>query len=86
MKSIKNKVAIVGMGCTKSSATEYPSAYVMIHAAGDPAGTMRTPVLAAPGTTYYRDSKATIYGLNWGCYSAAPNCFSYKAKPCHFFL
>jgi hypothetical protein len=52
-----------------SSATENPSVYIMTHMAGDLAGTMRTPVLAIPGTTYYRDSGAGPYGIPWGNYS-----------------
>jgi hypothetical protein len=45
---------IIGIGCTRTSEKEFPSVCVMMHAAGDPAGTMRAPVLAVKGTTYYR--------------------------------
>jgi hypothetical protein len=43
----------VGIGCTGTSQTEFPSVYVMMHAATDPASTMRRPVAAVPGTTSY---------------------------------
>ncbi len=59
----------IGMSCTKSSATEFPSAYIMMHAAGDAPGTMRKPVLAVAGTTYFRVAKAGPLGLDWGRYS-----------------
>lgn len=60
----------IGLGCTRTSATENPSVVVMLHTAGDPAGTMRAPVLGLAGTTYYRDSKAGAYGIGWGNYSS----------------
>ncbi|MGE5296854.1 MAG: hypothetical protein ACM3VT_18695, partial [Solirubrobacterales bacterium] len=44
----------LGVGCTRTSETEFPSVCVMMHAATDPANTMRAPVVAAPGSTYYR--------------------------------
>lgn len=44
----------IGIGCTGTSQTEFPSVYVMMHAATDPANTMRRPVSAVPGTTSYR--------------------------------
>jgi hypothetical protein len=59
----------VGIGCTRTSATEFPSVYVMVHGAGDKPGTMRTPVLAVPGTTYYRPANPTRYGAQFGNYS-----------------
>jgi hypothetical protein len=54
----------VGLGCTRTSETEFPSVYVMMHAATDPPNTMRTPVLAVPGTTYYRCSGASAVNLS----------------------
>lgn len=57
----------IGIGCTKTSSTEFPSAYVMIHAANDPAGSMRPPVKAVAGTTYFRFAK--YKSLPWGNYS-----------------
>ena len=48
----------IGLGCTRTSEKEFPSVYVMMHAAGDPAGSMGAPVLAVPGTTYYRLQRA----------------------------
>ena len=44
----------VGIGCTKTSETEYPSVCVMMPSAGDPVGTMRAPVVAAKGTTVFK--------------------------------
>jgi hypothetical protein len=58
----------VGLGCTRTSTNEYPSVYIMVHAAADPAGTMRPAVKAVPGTTYFRYSK--FKRLPWGNYSA----------------
>ena len=43
----------VGIGCTGTSETEFPSVYVMMRAANDPPGTMRGPVVAVPGSTCY---------------------------------
>ena len=40
----------IGLGCTRSSETEFPSAYVMVHGATDPKGTMRPAVLGVRGT------------------------------------
>lgn len=57
----------IGIGCTRTSPTEFPSAYVMMHAANDPAGSMRPPVKAVAGTTYFRYSK--FKSLPWGNYS-----------------
>jgi hypothetical protein len=58
----------IGLGCTRTSATEYPSAYVMMHAAADPPGTMRRPVLAAKGKTIFSASRNTRFGIAWGNY------------------
>ncbi len=54
----------IGLGCTRTSETEFPSVYVMMHAATDPANTMRAPVLAIPGTTYYRYSGLEAINLS----------------------
>ena len=59
----------VGLGCTRTSEKEFPSVYVMMHAAGDPPGSMGSPVLAAPGTTYYRIGASGPLGIGWGNYS-----------------
>src|SRR5277367_3662828 len=40
----------IGLGCSRSSETEFPSVYVMVHSANDPMNAMRPPVLAAKGT------------------------------------
>jgi hypothetical protein len=59
----------IGLGCTRSSETEFPSVYVMIHAANDPKNTMRPPVLAAKGTTVFSSDRPSKYGLAWGNYN-----------------
>jgi hypothetical protein len=59
----------VGIGCTRTSATEFPSVCVLVHAAGDPSGTVRKPVLAVPGTTCFNPSKTNKFGTQWGNYS-----------------
>jgi hypothetical protein len=60
----------VGIGCTRTTATEFPSVYVTIHAAGDPPGTVRKPVRAVPGTTYFRVTKPNKFGSQFGNYSS----------------
>jgi hypothetical protein len=71
----------IGLGCTRSSATEFPSVCVMVHAAGDPKNTMRTPVAAAKGTTVFRSNRPSKFGLAWGNYNTTcldptdPNSF-----------
>lgn len=64
-----DKSGNVGIGCTRTSATEFPSVYVTMRAAGDPKGAMHKPVLAVPGTTYYRVSKPNRFGTQFGNYS-----------------
>jgi hypothetical protein len=59
----------VGLGCTRTSEKEFPSIYVMMHAAGDPASSMGTPVLALAGTTHYRLKEPGRFGIGWGNYS-----------------
>lgn len=58
----------IGLGCTRMSTNEYPSVYVMLHAAADPAGTMRPPMKAVAGTTHFRHAKYNP--IPWGNYSA----------------
>jgi hypothetical protein len=60
----------IGIGCTGTSKTEFPSVYVMMHGANDPAGSMRSPVKAVPGTTSYH--YAGKRAVNWSHYS--PTC------------
>jgi hypothetical protein len=57
----------IGIGCTRTSPAEFPSAYVMMHAANDPPGSMRKPIRAVAGTTYFRYAK--YKALPWGNYS-----------------
>jgi hypothetical protein len=60
----------VGIGCTRTSAKEYPSVCVMMRAKGDPKNTMRPPVVAAKGTTVFTSSRPNKYGLGWGNYNS----------------
>jgi hypothetical protein len=54
----------VGIGCTGTSQTEFPSVYVMMRSAADPANTMRRPVVAVPGTTSYHYAGAKAVNLS----------------------
>ena len=58
----------IGLGCTRTSPTEFPSAYIMMHAANDPPGTTRPPVKAAAGTTIFTFVK--YKAIPWENYSA----------------
>jgi hypothetical protein len=60
----------VWLGCTRTSAKEYPSAYVMMHAAKDPPGTMRPAVLAGKGTAVFSSDRKSKSGLPWGNYNS----------------
>jgi hypothetical protein len=60
----------VGLGCTRTSAEEHASVYVMMHAANDPPNTMRPPVLAAKGTEVFSSDRESKYGLPWGNYNS----------------
>jgi hypothetical protein len=59
----------IGLGCTRTSTNEFPSVCIMMHGAADPPGTMRTPVIAVRGTTYFRYAKFKDKALPWGNYS-----------------
>ena len=58
----------IGIGCTRTSETEFPSVCVMMHAVGDPAGSMRSPVIAVRGTTAFQ--YAGVAETNFSNYSA----------------
>jgi hypothetical protein len=58
----------VGIGCTRTSASEFPSACVMGRRATDPMNTMGEPVLAFKGTTVFSVSKPGA--IPWGNYSS----------------
>lgn len=61
----------LGLGCTRTSEKEFPSVYVMMRAANDPPGSMRAPVLAVAGTTYYRGPlSGNTNAIGWGNYSS----------------
>ena len=57
----------IGIGCTRTSATAFPSVCVMMHAVGDPAGAMRSPVVAVEGTTGFK--YAGVIATNFSNYS-----------------
>jgi hypothetical protein len=59
----------IGIGCTRTSESEFPSVCVMMHAAGDPNNSMRAPVVAAKGTTIFTSKRPSKYGLGWGNYN-----------------
>jgi hypothetical protein len=60
----------VGLGCTRASAKEFPSACVMMRDAKDPPNTMRPAVLGAKGTVAFAGSRESKYGLPWGNYNS----------------
>jgi hypothetical protein len=61
----------IGLGCTRTSEKEFPSVCVMMHAASDAPGTMRPPVLAAKGSTYFRARlSGQTNAISWGNYSS----------------
>jgi hypothetical protein len=60
----------IGIGCTRTSESEFPSVCVMMRAAGDPKNSMRAPVIAAKGTTVFTSSRPSKYGLAWGNYNS----------------
>lgn len=58
----------VGIGCTITSATQFPSACVMGHAASAPRNSMGKPVVSVKGTTaFIAPAKAAI---GWGNYNS----------------
>ena len=59
-----------GIGCTRSSSSEFPSACVMARKAGDPKNGMGKPVIAAKGTTVFTSKSAGKYGIPWGNYNS----------------
>ena len=59
----------IGVGCSVSSETEFPSVCLLMHAASDPKNTMRQPVVAAKGTSVYSSDRPSKYGLAWGNYN-----------------
>lgn len=60
----------IGLGCTRTSTNEFPSVCIMMHGTADAPGTMRSPVIAVPGTTYFRDARFKDRAVPWGNYSA----------------
>jgi hypothetical protein len=60
----------VDIGCMRTSEKEFPAAVVMMRAEGDPKKTMRSPVLAAKGTSIVMSSRQGAFGIAWGNYNA----------------
>jgi hypothetical protein len=60
----------VGLGCTRTSEKEFPSAVVMLRAAGDPRNTMHRPVVAARDTSVFASSRQGPHGIQWENYNA----------------
>ncbi len=58
----------LGIGYTKTSATEYPSIYLTGRLRDDPLDSLRRPVLAVAGTSSYRCALSDPVG--WGTYSS----------------
>jgi hypothetical protein len=58
----------VGIGCTRTSATEYPSSCVMGRAASAPKGSMSGPVISMKGTTVF--SAPSKSAIPWGNYNS----------------
>lgn len=58
----------VGIGCTRTSASEFPSVCVMGRKASDPKGTMGEPVLGFKGTTVFAGLKPGA--IPWGNYNS----------------
>jgi hypothetical protein len=59
----------VGIGCTRTSETEFPSVVVMMHGAGDAPATMGRAAVAIKGTTAYRYNG--VQAVNWSNYASA---------------
>jgi hypothetical protein len=60
----------VGIGCTRSSRTEFPSACVMGRASADPKGAMGKPVVSVKGTTVYVPAAPPKFAVAWGNYNS----------------
>lgn len=60
----------IGLGCTRTSETEFPSACVMVHGANDAKGTMRPAVVSVKGTTAYAPTAVGRFGVAWGNYNS----------------
>lgn len=60
----------LGIGCTRTSATEYPSACVMARPASAPKGSMGRPVVSVKGTTVFTLSAPARFAVPWGNYNS----------------
>jgi len=60
----------MGLGCTRTSETEFPSACVMVHGAKDEKGSMRPALVSVKGTTAYAPKTPGKYGVPWGNYNS----------------
>ncbi len=60
------------VGYSQFSSAQHPAAGYSMHIAGDPAGTIRDPVVYKPGEDYYHKTFSTTTGRNrWGDFSQA---------------
>jgi len=60
----------VGIGSTRSSSEEYPSACVVAHSAGGARNSVGNPVISVKGTAVYALSTAPKFALPWGNYNS----------------
>jgi hypothetical protein len=60
----------VGIGCTRTSSSEFPSACVMGRSPADPKGAMGKPVVSVKGTTVYVPSVPPKAAIAWGNYNS----------------
>lgn len=60
----------VGIGCTRTSISEFPSACVMGRLASAAPGQMGTPLVSVKGTTVFTATSASKFGIPWGNYNS----------------
>jgi hypothetical protein len=60
----------VGIGCTRTSASEFPSACVMGRSASAPRNTMGRPVVSVKGTTVFTPKTPPKFAIAWGNYNS----------------
>jgi hypothetical protein len=60
----------LGIGCTRSSSSEFPSACVMGRSPAGPKGAVGHPRVSVKGTTVYVPAAPPKYGIGWGNYNS----------------
>jgi hypothetical protein len=60
----------LGIGCSRSSSTEFPSACVMGRSPAGPKGVVGTPVVSMKGTTVYVPASPPKFAIAWGNYNS----------------